>query len=122
MRSTTLFAEGNLVLCPLIYNDVLALLEMMLTASGQTMLCPADTNTKRNTSQKEVFLFGADNRIRTGDLVLTKDVLYLLSHISAYATMVLYMIVRKKASVLLNKNNIMYTKDLCGYETVCAEV
>ena len=65
---------------------------------------------------------GADNRIRTGDLVLTKDVLYLLSHISAYATMVLYMIVRKKASVLLNKNNIMYTKDLCGYEAVCAEV
>ena len=27
---------------------------------------------------------GADNRIRTGDLVLTKDVLYLLSHISNY--------------------------------------
>ena len=26
--------------------------------------------------------FGADNQIRTGDLVLTKDVLYLLSHIS----------------------------------------
>ena len=49
MRSTTLFAEGNLVLCPLIYNDVLVLLEMMLTASGQTMLCPADTNTKRKT-------------------------------------------------------------------------
>ena len=47
VRSTTLFAEGNLVLCPLIENDVLASLEMMLTASGQTMLCPADTNTKR---------------------------------------------------------------------------
>ena len=28
------------------------------------------------------FYFGADNRIRTGDLVLTKDVLYLLSHSS----------------------------------------
>ena len=30
---------------------------------------------------RDVF-FGADNQIRTGDLVLTKDVLYLLSHIS----------------------------------------
>ena len=47
VRSTTLFAEGNIVLCPLIENDVLTSLEMMLTASGQTMLCPADTNTKR---------------------------------------------------------------------------
>ena len=82
MRSTTLFAEGNLVLCPLIDNDVLTLFEMMLTASGQTMLCLADTNTKRNTSQKEVFLFGAANQIRTGDLILTKDVLCLLSHSS----------------------------------------
>ena len=27
---------------------------------------------------------GADNRIRTGDLVLTKDVLCLLSHISVF--------------------------------------
>ena len=26
--------------------------------------------------------FGADNQIRTGDLILTKDVLYHLSHIS----------------------------------------
>lgn len=31
-------------------------------------------------------LFGADNRIRTGDLVLTKDVLCLLSHSSKMAT------------------------------------
>ena len=28
------------------------------------------------------FIFGADTGIRTRDLVLTKDVLYLLSHIS----------------------------------------
>ena len=28
-------------------KDVFALQKMMLTASGQTMLCPADTNTKR---------------------------------------------------------------------------
>ena len=27
-------------------------------------------------------IFGADNQIRTGDLILTKDVLYQLSHIS----------------------------------------
>ena len=50
---------------------------------------------------------GADNRIRTGDLVLTKDVLYLLSHISNYTGVrqlaaehrVLYTIVYKIASV-----------------------
>ena len=29
------------------------------------------------------FLFGAATRIRTGDLILTKDVLYQLSHSSA---------------------------------------
>ena len=84
VRSTTLFAEGNIVLCPLIENDVLTSLEMMLTASGQTRLCPTDTNKKRNTSQKEVFLFGAANQIRTGDLILTKDVLYHLSHSSKH--------------------------------------
>ena len=28
---------------------------------------------------------GADGRIRTGDLILTKDALYLLSYISAFA-------------------------------------
>ncbi len=28
------------------------------------------------------FSFGADNRSRTGDLILTKDALYLLSYIS----------------------------------------
>ncbi len=31
-------------------------------------------------------LDGADNPIRTGDLILTKDVLYLLSYISKVAT------------------------------------
>ena len=31
-------------------------------------------------------LFGADNRIRTDDLILTKDVLYQLSHISVVAS------------------------------------
>mgnify|MGYP007081755293 CR=1 FL=1 len=33
-------------------------------------------------SLSTAFLFGADTGIRTRDLVLTKDVLYLLSHIS----------------------------------------
>ena len=42
-----------------------------------------EKNKKRKSRQKRLFLFyGADNRIRTGDLILTKDVLYLLSHIS----------------------------------------
>ncbi len=31
---------------------------------------------------ERLLVFGAANRIRTGDLVLTKDVLYLLSHSS----------------------------------------
>ena len=33
-------------------------------------------------SNKFEKVFGADNQIRTGDLILTKDVLYQLSHIS----------------------------------------
>ena len=37
----------------LIENDVLASLKMMLTASGQTMLCPADTNTKKGAVKKQ---------------------------------------------------------------------
>ena len=57
VRSRTLFAEGNIVLCPQAYNDVLASLEMMLTASGQTMLCPADTNTKKKTLPKRKCFF-----------------------------------------------------------------
>ena len=42
----TSFAVGNIVhLCPQVDNDVLALLEMMLTF-GQMMLCPQYTNEK----------------------------------------------------------------------------
>ena len=37
---------------------------------------------KKHSSLLGVLFSGADNQIRTGDLVLTKDVLYLLSHIS----------------------------------------
>ena len=54
VRSTTLFAEGNLVLCPLIENDVLASLEMMLTASGQTMLCPCGHKHKKQSTSDAV--------------------------------------------------------------------
>ena len=39
---------------------------------------------RKNPVHKVNGIYGADNRIRTGDLVLTKDVLYLLSHISNY--------------------------------------
>ena len=41
-------------------------------------------HSKRPLRIVEVFYYGADNQIRTGDLVLTKDVLYQLSHISTY--------------------------------------
>ena len=53
VQSTTLFAEGNLVLCPLIENDVLTSLEMMLTASGQTMLCPCGDKHKKKGAVKK---------------------------------------------------------------------
>ena len=44
--------------------------------------------------------YGADTRIRTGDLILTKDALYLLSYISTLlhrATDIYYHIFREKA-------------------------
>ena len=46
-----------------------------------------------------VFILGAVNRIRTGDLVLTKDVLYLLSHNSIIYRKLLYRISPDNASV-----------------------
>ena len=49
---------------------------------------------------------GADNRIRTGDLFLTKEVLYLLSYISASGgtTNILYMKSSGIASIFRKKN------------------
>ena len=41
-------------------------------------------------------LYGADNGIRTRDLVLTKDVLYLLSHISIPLRGTFYIVAHKK--------------------------
>ena len=40
----------------------------------------------------EVVLSGANTRIRTGDLILTKDVLCRLSHISKLLTVINYII------------------------------
>ena len=54
--------------------------QMMLRASTQMMLCPADTNEKIHRDCDG--FFGAATQIRTGDLILTKDVLYQLSHSS----------------------------------------
>lgn len=57
----------HIVLCLQEDNDVLALLKIMLTASGQTMLCPADTNTKEKSTAKAVlFSFVIHVRKRTG--------------------------------------------------------
>ena len=39
-------------------------------------------NGKRKSPAKGLFLFGADERTRTADLILTKDALYLLSYTS----------------------------------------
>lgn len=48
----------------------------------------ADTQQKKSHAFAHDF-YGADNQIRTGDLVLTKDVLYLLSHISTFILLAL---------------------------------
>ena len=78
VRSTTLFAEGNLVLCSLIENDVLTSLEMMLTASGQTMLCPADTNTKRKHFPKgSVFFLCLCNENQTPKFAYLMQIIFL---------------------------------------------
>ena len=46
-------------------------------------------NKKDRSPRRATDFFGADSQIRTGDLILTKDALYLLSYISkAYAPFV----------------------------------
>ena len=84
MRSITSFAacrnficaKHNIVLCPQTDNDVLALLEMMLTF-GQMMLCPTDTNEKIQADW--LGFFGADYGARTRHLDLGKVALYQMS-------------------------------------------
>ena len=51
---------------------------------------------------------GADGRIRTGDLILTKDALYLLSYISAVRisrTRVLLYNIRAENAIAVRQNN-----------------
>ena len=49
------YANHNFILCPLKINDVQASPEIVLTASGQMMLCPADTNTKKERRLRSFF-------------------------------------------------------------------
>ena len=60
--------------------------------------------------------YGADTRIRTGDLILTKDALYLLSYISTLlhrATDIYYHIFGEKARGIFKKiKNILQNR--CG--------
>ena len=55
-RCNIVCSQNNLVLCPLIDNDVLASLEMMLTL-GQTMLCPYGHKHKKKDTMKIVSFF-----------------------------------------------------------------
>ena len=51
----------------------------MLTQTNKKI---KDINKKSIENNLSIFCFGADNRSRTGDLILTKDALYRLSYIS----------------------------------------
>ena len=53
-----------------------------LVLSGVFLWSCFPAKQKHTVNYKRCVSCGADNQIRTGDLVLTKDVLYLLSHIS----------------------------------------
>ena len=46
------------------------------------VICFFGVKNKKRALRFEVLFFSADTRIRTGDLILTKDALYLLSYIS----------------------------------------
>ena len=59
--AVTLFAKGNLVLCPLKRNDVCVF-------HRKTMLCPCGHKHKKRHDFHRVFLFGAGGRTRTGTL------------------------------------------------------
>lgn len=52
-----------------------------------------ERNPKRKTRHRRVFLFGADEQIRTVDLFLTKEVLCLLSYISIWSCRSTYLII-----------------------------
>ena len=67
------------------------------------VFCPSILQKSPQNNKKDLQVCkscGADTRIRTGDLILTKDALYLLSYISTLlhrATDIYYHIFRKKA-------------------------
>ena len=61
----TLFAEGNLVLCPLKRNDVFAKQKMMLTARGQTMLYPYGHKHKKYDYYPFIQYFDVQKTLRT---------------------------------------------------------
>ncbi len=63
-------AKHNLVLCPPVRNGVRARHEMMLTAGGQTMLCPADTNTKEQVFRLALLMVGGTGQSRYASLLL----------------------------------------------------
>ncbi len=80
MRSTTPFMAFAITsFCVRKRNDVFAKLKMMLTVSGQTMLCPADTNTKKQSTSFEVLcFFGSPCWARTSDIMINSHALYRL--------------------------------------------
>ena len=65
LRSTSFARSATSFCVRFADNDVLALLEMMLTF-GQVMLCPADTNEKILKASLSGF-FGGATRNRTGE-------------------------------------------------------
>ena len=74
MQSTTLFAEGNIVLCPLIYNDVLALLEMMLRALHANDVVPAAQMKKSKSFDLDFLRRNAQTVRKVGKLALNSYV------------------------------------------------
>lgn len=59
MRSTTLFAVVQPRFVSAMANDIFGMRKMMLTASGQTTMCPyGQKHKKKDTIKNRVFLFG----------------------------------------------------------------
>ena len=89
LRSTSFARSATSFICAAGGNDVLALLEMMLRASTQMMLCPADTNEKIQVFR--LGFFGRGRRARTHDPRFWRPVLYQLSYTPVFfRTCVLY--------------------------------
>ena len=63
-------------------NDVSLRLNDIASKLANDVVSWRTQTQKERHDENRVFLFGAANQIRTGDLILTKDVLYHLSHSS----------------------------------------